>query len=82
MVSRGEAYARIQAACGARAEGIDTFVLALTDSLVLGWDEAMTGAKEFARIGVDAVFVQAFTDAASMSKRLAFRHLPTSLKAA
>jgi len=32
-----------------------------------GWDEAMTRAKEFKRIGVDAVFVEALPDRDSMS---------------
>ncbi|KAF4831117.1 2,3-dimethylmalate lyase [Colletotrichum tropicale] len=56
VVSRGEAYARIQAACDARDQGKDIFVLARTDVLVVGWDEALMRAKEFKRIGVDAVF--------------------------
>ncbi|KAF6843371.1 carboxyvinyl-carboxyphosphonate phosphorylmutase [Colletotrichum musicola] len=55
VVSRGEAYARIQAACDARDQGKDIFVLARTDALVIGWDEAMTRAKEFKRIGESAV---------------------------
>ncbi|KAK3081964.1 hypothetical protein LTS18_010122 [Coniosporium uncinatum] len=67
VVSRGEAYARIQAACDARNEGKDIFVLARTDALMHGWDEAMTRAKEFKRIGVDAVFVEALPDRDSMS---------------
>ena len=34
----------------------------------MGWDEAMTRAKEFKRIGVDAVFVEALPDRQAMSK--------------
>ncbi|KAH7355637.1 Pyruvate/Phosphoenolpyruvate kinase-like domain-containing protein [Pyrenochaeta sp. MPI-SDFR-AT-0127] len=68
VVSRGEAFARIQAAVDARNEGKDIFILARTDSLILGWDEAITRAKEFKRIGVDAVFVEALPDRDSMSK--------------
>jgi methylisocitrate lyase len=68
VVSRGEAYARIQAACDARDEGKDIFVLARTDALIHGWDEAMTRAREFKRIGVDAVFVEALPDRNAMSK--------------
>ncbi|KAF7681875.1 phosphoenolpyruvate pyruvate domain-containing protein [Alternaria burnsii] len=68
VVSRGEAFARVQAACDARNEGKDIFVLARTDSLILGWDEAMSRAREFKRIGVDAVFVEALPDRQAMSK--------------
>jgi 2-methylisocitrate lyase-like PEP mutase family enzyme len=68
VVSRGEAYARIQAACDARDEGLDIFVLARTDSLIHGWEEAMTRVKEFKRIGVDAVFIEALPDRASMKR--------------
>ncbi|RDW62473.1 hypothetical protein BP6252_11906 [Coleophoma cylindrospora] len=67
VVSRGEAYARIQAACDARDEGFDIFVLARTDSLIHGWDEAITRVKEFVRIGVDAVFIEALPDRESMA---------------
>ena len=56
VVSRGEACARIQAAVDVRPQGQITFVLARTDSLILGSDEAMARAKDFTRIGVDAVF--------------------------
>jgi 2-methylisocitrate lyase-like PEP mutase family enzyme len=58
----------VQAACDARNEGKDIFVLARTDALILGWDEAMTRAREFKRIGVDAVFVEALPDRQAMSK--------------
>ncbi|KAI4591840.1 hypothetical protein KJ359_012159 [Pestalotiopsis sp. 9143b] len=68
VVSRGEAYARIQAACDARDDGQDIFILARTDALILGWEEAMTRALEFKRIGVDAVFVEALPDRASMEQ--------------
>ena len=68
MVSRGEAFAQLQAACDARDEGLDIFVLARTDSLILGRDETMTRVKGFARIGVDAIFVEALPDATSMRR--------------
>jgi methylisocitrate lyase len=66
VVSRGEAFARVQAACDARDEGQDIFILARTDSLILGWDEAMARAKEFKKIGADAVFIEALPDRAAM----------------
>lgn len=66
VVSQGEAFARIQAACDARNEGKDIFILARTDALIHGWDEAITRAKEFKRIGVDAIFIEALPDKASM----------------
>lgn len=76
VVSRGEAFARIQAACDARDEGKDIFVLARTDSLILGWEEAMYRAKEFKRIGVDAVFVEALPDKESMTKCVQELNMP------
>lgn len=77
VVSRGEAFARIQAAVDARNEGLDIFVLARTDSLIHGWDEAMYRAKEFARIGVDAVFIEALPDEESMRKAVTEVGIPT-----
>ncbi|KAJ5956265.1 hypothetical protein N7501_010544 [Penicillium viridicatum] len=68
VVSRGEAFARIQAACDARNEGKDIFVLARTDALIRGWEEAMARAQEFKRIGVDAIFVEALPDAEAMKR--------------
>jgi methylisocitrate lyase len=76
VVSRGEAYARIQAAVDARNGGQDIFVLARTDALIHGWDEAMTRAKEFKRIGVDAVFVEALPDREAMRKCVEELQLP------
>ncbi|CBF87485.1 uncharacterized protein ANIA_09369 [Aspergillus nidulans FGSC A4] len=68
VVSRGEAYARIQAACDARNEGRDIFILARTDALIHGWDEALARAKEFKGIGADAVFVEALPDRDAMKR--------------
>ncbi|KAL4919708.1 Pyruvate/Phosphoenolpyruvate kinase-like domain-containing protein [Aspergillus aurantiobrunneus] len=68
VVSRGEAYARIQAACDARNEGRDIFILARTDALIHGWDEAIARAQEFKRIGADAVFVEALPDKDAMKR--------------
>ncbi|PWY89091.1 Phosphoenolpyruvate/pyruvate domain-containing protein [Aspergillus heteromorphus CBS 117.55] len=68
VVSRGEAYARIQAAVDARNQGRDIVILARTDALIHGWEEAMTRAKEFMRIGADAIFVEALPDREAMRK--------------
>ncbi|KAJ5990308.1 hypothetical protein N7522_010515 [Penicillium canescens] len=68
VVSRGEAFARIQAACDARNEGKDIFILARTDALMHGWEEAMARAREFKRIGVDAIFVEALPDRDAMKR--------------
>lgn len=68
VVSRGEAFARIQAACDARNEGKDIFILARTDALMHGWEEAMARAQEFKRLGVDAIFVEALPDAEAMKR--------------
>lgn len=77
MVSRGEAYARLQAAVDARNEGKDIFILARTDALIHGWEEAMARAKEFKRIGVDAVFVEALPDRESMTQCVQELGIPT-----
>ncbi|VUC35912.1 unnamed protein product [Clonostachys rosea] len=76
VVSRGEAYARIQAACDARDQGKDIWILARTDALILGWEEALKRAKEFKRIGVDAVFVEALPDKEAMRKCVEEVQLP------
>ncbi|KAL4803609.1 Pyruvate/Phosphoenolpyruvate kinase-like domain-containing protein [Aspergillus unguis] len=77
VVSRGEAFARIQAAVDARNEGQDIFILARTDALIHGWDEALTRAKEFKRIGVDAVFVEALPDRDAMRRCVQEVGIPT-----
>ncbi|KAJ3468048.1 hypothetical protein MRS44_002113 [Fusarium solani] len=76
VVSREEAFARIQAACDARDNGLDIFILARTDSLILGWDEAMYRAKEFQRIGVDGIFIEALPDRAAMKKAVDEINMP------
>lgn len=68
MVSRSEAYARWQAAVDARDEGQDIWILARTDSLILGYDEALARARKAIEIGVDAVFVEALPDRETMAR--------------
>lgn len=51
-------------------------MLARTDALVHGWDEAMTRAKEFKRIGVDAVFVEALPDRDAMRRCIEELQMP------
>lgn len=68
MVSREEAFARIRAACDARDEGLDIFILARTDALIVSWEEAMARVAEFKRLGVDAVFVEALPDRGAMRR--------------
>ncbi|KAK2926177.1 hypothetical protein FoTM2_014546 [Fusarium oxysporum f. sp. vasinfectum] len=68
VVSRSEAYARWQAAVDARNEGLDIWILARTDSLIHGYDEALTRARKAIEIGVDAVFVEALPDHESMER--------------
>ncbi|KAL4936013.1 hypothetical protein BDV06DRAFT_216994 [Aspergillus oleicola] len=77
VVSRGEAFARVQAAVDARNEGQDIFILARTDALIHGWDEALTRAREFKRIGVDAVFVEALPDRELMRRCVQEIGIPT-----
>ena len=66
----------MQAACDARDDGVDIFILARTDSLILGWEEAMYRAKEFKRIGVDAVFVEALPDRDAMKRAVEEIQMP------
>lgn len=67
VVSRGEAFARMQAAVDARNEGLDIVIQARTDSFnTHGWEEALYRANEFLRIGVDLVFIEALPDRESM----------------
>lgn len=58
----------MQAACDAQNKGKDIFVLTRTNALILSWDKAITRAREFKRIGVDAVFVKALPDCQAISK--------------
>lgn len=60
VVSREQAYSRIQAAVDARNVGSDILIMARTDSrALLGLDEAIERANEFTRIGADITFVEA-----------------------
>lgn len=60
VVSREEAYSRIQAAVDARNEGTDILIMARTDARAIhGLDEAIERANEFVRIGADITFVEA-----------------------
>jgi 2-methylisocitrate lyase-like PEP mutase family enzyme len=68
VVPDDEAYARIQAAVDARDEGQDIWILGRTDSLIHGYDEAVKRARRFIEIGVDAVFVEAVPDRATMER--------------
>ncbi|VUC30896.1 unnamed protein product [Clonostachys rosea] len=76
VVSREEAFARIKAACDARNEGRDIFILGRTDALILGWEEAMYRAQRFKELGVDAVFVEALPDKEAMKKCLESVDIP------
>jgi 2-methylisocitrate lyase-like PEP mutase family enzyme len=67
-VSRSEAYARWQAAVDARNEGQDIWILARTDSLIHGYDEALARARKAIEIGVDAIFVEAVSDRAQFQR--------------
>jgi len=60
VVSREEAYQRIQAAVDARNEGADIVILARTDARgPLGLDEAIERCKMFRKIGADWTFLEA-----------------------
>ena len=68
VVSRSGAYARWQAAVDARNEGLDVWIMARTDSLIHGYEEALTRARKAIEIGVDCVFVEALPDRATMQR--------------
>jgi methylisocitrate lyase len=70
VVSRAEAFARVQAAVDERNEGIDIFINARTDALILGWDEALLRARKFMEIGADLVFVEALPNRAGMQRAI------------
>lgn len=60
IVSRGEAFARVQAAVDARDDGADILVMARTDARATdGLDEAIARAQQFRRIGADITFLEA-----------------------
>lgn len=59
-VSRGEAFARIQAAVDARNEGADILIMARTDAnATMGLEEAIFRARKFVEIGADITFLEA-----------------------
>jgi 2-methylisocitrate lyase-like PEP mutase family enzyme len=60
VVSRNEAYERIQAAVDARQEGLDILIIARTDARAgHGLQEAVKRAQTFAGLGADILFVEA-----------------------
>jgi len=60
VVSRHDAFQRIQAAVDAREQGADILILARTDARhPHGLDEAIARARGFAEIGADIIFVEA-----------------------
>jgi 2-methylisocitrate lyase-like PEP mutase family enzyme len=69
VVSRPEAYQRLQAAVDAREEGADILIMARTDANGTdGLDEAIERCKEFRRIGVDITFMEAPRDVDEMKR--------------
>ncbi|KAL2822119.1 Phosphoenolpyruvate/pyruvate domain-containing protein [Aspergillus granulosus] len=68
VVPRPEAFARWQAAVDARDSGVDIWILARTDAMIHGYDEALARAREAIAIGVDCVFVEALPDRATMAR--------------
>ncbi|PKK47846.1 hypothetical protein CI102_7141 [Trichoderma harzianum] len=76
VVSREEAFARIEAAVDARNEGVDIVINARTDSLILGWDEAIYRAKKFIKIRADMVFLEALPDRETMKKTVEALNFP------
>ncbi len=59
-VSRGQAFARIQAAVDARNEGADILIMARTDArATVGLEEAVYRAGKFLEMGADITFLEA-----------------------
>lgn len=68
VVERGEALARIRAACDARDEGAGIPILARTDAIAThGLEEALWRARAFADLGADIIFVEAPRDEREMA---------------
>jgi len=60
VVSKEEAFERIEAAANARDEGQDILILARTDArAVLGLHEAISRVQKFSELGADILFVEA-----------------------
>ncbi len=69
VVSRGEAFQRIQAAVDARDAGADILIMARTDANATdGLKEAIRRCREFRRIGVDITFLEAPRDETEMRR--------------
>lgn len=78
VVERGEALARIRAACDARDEGAGIAILARTDAIAThGLDEALWRARAFADLGADVIFVEAPRDEREMAAVCAATELPS-----
>ena len=60
VVSRGEAFARVRAACDARDEGLDICIMARSDARAsLGLEEAIERCRDFMEAGADISFLEA-----------------------
>ncbi|NQV84276.1 MAG: isocitrate lyase/PEP mutase family protein [Rhodospirillales bacterium] len=69
IASRGEAFARVQAAVDARNGGADILIMARTDANATdGMDEAVLRAQTFAEIGADITFLEAPTSEIEMRR--------------
>ena len=69
VVSRKEAFQRIQAAVDAREEGADILIMARTDANATdGMEEAVARCREFRKIGVDITFLEAPRDKDEMKR--------------
>ncbi|KAL2784294.1 Pyruvate/Phosphoenolpyruvate kinase-like domain-containing protein [Aspergillus keveii] len=68
VVSLPEALARWRAAVDARNNGLDIWILARTDALIHGYDEALTRARAAIALGVDCIFVEALPDRETMHR--------------
>ncbi|MEE2699056.1 MAG: isocitrate lyase/PEP mutase family protein [Pseudomonadota bacterium] len=69
IISRDEAFSRIQAAVDARENGADILIMARTDANATdGMEEAILRAQTFAKIGADITFLEAPIDEREMRR--------------
>jgi 2-methylisocitrate lyase-like PEP mutase family enzyme len=69
IISRDEAFSRIQAAVDARDNGADILIMARTDANATdGMEEAILRAQTFAEIGADITFLEAPIDEDEMRR--------------
>lgn len=60
----------------ARNEGLDIWIMARTDSFILGYEEMVARARAAIAMGVDCLFLEALPDRATMARAIAELQFP------